>query len=80
MKYGSDLLCEPLTLLFNCVMDKNYYPSSWVSGIIIPPFKSGNPLDPQNYRGITLSSCRGKVLNKILNNRLGKYIEERKNN
>ena len=61
-------------------MDKNYYPSSWVSGIIIPPFKSGNPLDPQNYRGITLSSCRGKVLNKILNNRLGKYIEERKNN
>ena len=77
LKYGSDLLCEPLTLLFNCVMDKSYYPSSWVSGIIIPLFKSGNHLDPQNYRGITLSSCLGKVFNKILNNRLGKYIEDR---
>ena len=43
---------------------------SWTNGIIVPIHKTGNIKDPNNYRGITISSCLGKLFTKILANRL----------
>ena len=40
-------------------------------GVINPILKkSGNPLDPSSFRGITLLSCIGKLFTSILNKRL----------
>ena len=41
-------------------------------GYISPIFKTGDSSNPENYRGITITSNIGKVLN----NRLDKFLEE----
>ena len=38
-------------------------------------FKSGTKNDPSNYRGICISSCRGKLFCSILNQRLLEHVQ-----
>ena len=44
--------------------------------MIVSLFKKGDREDPGNYRGITLLNVVGKLLNKVLNYRLLKWLEE----
>jgi hypothetical protein len=39
-------------------------------------FKSGNPNDCNNYRGICVSSCLGKLFTSLLQNRLTNFLEK----
>ena len=48
----------------------------WSIGYIVPVHKKGNVNDPSNYRGITISSCLGKLFALIMKNRLKTYILE----
>ena len=45
--------------------------------IIIPVHKQGNKLDVNNYRGITFSSCLGKLFCHIINDRISKELESK---
>ena len=65
-------ICMPLYLkLFNFIFDTGIVPDLWSKGIIHSIYKNkGDKNDPNNYRGITLVSCLGKVYTAILNNRL----------
>ena len=76
LKYGKNVFSKPLTKLFNVIMSTNCYPKSWTEGLIVPILKSGNLTDPNNYRGITLSSSVGKIFTKILSDRLMKFVTE----
>ena len=76
IKYGQHALVKPLTQLFNHILMSGFYPSAWALGYISPIYKSGNPLDPSNYRGITITSCVAKVFNSVLNNRLEKFLSD----
>ena len=73
-KYHSQLLLD----LFNFVLKKGEFPKQWSTGLIIPIHKKGPKTDPSNYRGITLSSCLGKLFCCLLNSRLNEYIKEKK--
>ena len=53
------------------------FPVSWTEGIIIPIHKQGNSSNPNNYRGITLNSCLGKLFCHVLNTRTSKYLEDK---
>ena len=64
------------TKLFNTVLDTGIIPNLWVEGIIIPLYKKGDPLNPENFKPITLLSCMGKLFTAILNVRLCNYLEE----
>ena len=64
------------TKLFNILLDTGFIPSDWCIGIIKPLFKNkGSTEDPNNYRGITILSCFGKLFTSILNNRIHFFIE-----
>ena len=76
IKSGKDLLLKPLTKIFNLILRSGIYPNEWSKGKLISVHKSGDKSDPQNYRGICLSSSISKLLNKILNDRLDLYINE----
>ncbi len=44
--------------------------------MIIRLYKNkGDPIDTNNYRGITLLSCTGKLFTSILNDQLNQYLE-----
>ena len=59
------------------VLESGIVPSEWTIGLIHPLYKKkGNPNDPNNYRGITLLSCLGKLFTAVLNERLTSYLED----
>ena len=68
------ILLRPLNRLFNSVLSGCTYPESWTKGYIVHIHKKGGTHDPNNYRGITISSALGKLFNTILNNRLTDYL------
>jgi hypothetical protein len=47
--------------------------TEWVQGLIFPIYKTGDPLNSSNYRGIAITSCLSKLFNSIFNARLAKY-------
>ena len=63
--------------LFNRVLEEGIVPESWLNGMILPIYKSkGDRNDPDNYRGITLLSCLGKLFTSVINERLNKYADK----
>ena len=77
IKYGQSVLIPCLLKLFNFILSSGYYPRVWSEGYIVPIYKAADPVDPNNYRGITITSCIGKLINRILNGRLENFIHER---
>ena len=69
-KYCGDILSQPLTALFNHVMNTSSYPGAWCEGVINPLHKRESPAVPENYRNITVTPAIGKIFDGILNNRL----------
>ena len=75
LKYNTDLFKKTILKIFNVLFDKGYFPDVWSTGLIIPIFKAGDEHDVNNYRGISLLSCVGKLFTCIINNRLNKWAE-----
>ena len=63
--------------IFNAIYSRSYLPKLWKVGYIIPIFKSDDSFDPSNYRGITISSCLGKLFTPMINERLNEFLEVR---
>ena len=59
-----------LVTLFNKILQTQIYLDDWSRGIITPLPKSEEIENPDNYCGITINSCLGKLFNLLLNNRL----------
>ena len=78
IKYGCDTLLPFLLKLFNSIIKTETVPMSWGVGLICPIHKSGDRSDPNNYRGITSSNNISKLFNRILNERLVKYLQKKK--
>ena len=70
-------MCKPVMQAFNIILNSGIFPKSWKDGIIIPVHKQGNKLDVNNYRGITISSCLGKLFCHIINDRISKDLESK---
>ena len=70
LKAAEKELIEPLTLLFNYILQAGKYPSVWCEGMINPLHKKGCTLDPDNYRKITVLPALGKIFESILCSRL----------
>ena len=63
---------------FNVILSKGVFPAFWSKRFIVPIYKTGNTDDPNNYRGICISSCLGKFFTLIMNERLNHYLEQHK--
>ena len=76
LKNAPDNLLAVLKLFFNIILDSGIFPDVWSKGVILPLYKNkGDVNDPDNYRGITILSCFGKLFTSVLNNRLNDFLE-----
>ena len=62
--------------LFKKILQLDKFPKQWNISHISSIFKSGDPNDCNNYRGICVSSCLGKLFTSLLQNRLALFLEE----
>ena len=74
-KNASDVVLDFFVKLFNEIFNKGVYPENWTDSIIHPLHKKGNPNDPNNYRGISLSDVSGKLFSTIINRRLQMWVD-----
>ena len=76
IKASAHILLPVWCKLFNFVLSTGNIPESWLIGDIVPLYKNkGSKDDPNNYRGITLLSCTGKLFTSLLNRRLNNFAE-----
>ena len=76
-KYGGDQLLEKLTSLFTLCWSKGEVPGDLRDAVIVSLYKNkGEKSDCSNYRGVTLLSIAGKILARVLLDRLIPAIAE----
>ncbi len=68
-------LTAPLIHIFNKSLATGLLPDKFKIAKVIPIFKSGDALDPSNYRPISLLSTFSKILEKIVHQRLFTYLD-----
>ena len=73
--FSAPYILDMLHLLFNKMLHSRYFPEQWNLVMIAPLFKSGDQNDTNNYRGISLLSCLGKLFCTILNQYLSSRID-----
>ena len=62
--------------IFNKILELQCFPKCWAEGSIVPIFKSGDRHNTNNYRGITLLSCIGKLFTRVINDRLTTWADK----
>jgi hypothetical protein len=63
--------------LLNSMLQTAYVPEHWKKASIIPILKPGKPsAKPKSYRPISLTSCLGKIMERIINKRLSWLLEK----
>ena len=65
LKAAKLMLADPILSVFNSVLQNSIYPTQWNQDILTPLHKKNEKNDPNNFRGIVVSSCLGKLFNKI---------------
>ena len=76
MKSLPDDNISVITRLFNVVLMTGLVPEAWCIGAIVPLYKGKGPKDDlDNYRGITLLSCLGKLFTSLINKRLTVFLD-----
>jgi hypothetical protein len=61
-------LAPVITLVFNSSISQGKVPLLWKTSVIKPIPKTSNPAQPKDYRPIAITSCLGKILEKIIKN------------
>jgi hypothetical protein len=76
LKCSSDLMLPIYEKLFNIILSTGFIPNSWLTGVIKPLYKNkGDKEDVDNYRGITILSCLGKLFTAVINERLTLHLK-----
>ena len=75
LKTAKNVIAAPTIRLFNNILSCSIYPSQWKLDILSPIHKSGDKNNPNNFRGVAVSSCFGKLFNKLLQKRLENYCK-----
>lgn len=74
VKYTADILCEPLSFMFNTSIEKGIFPECLKIAKVIPIYKSGEKDIFSNYRPISVLCTFSKLLETVFYNRLVNYI------
>ena len=66
MKTGEFCLIDPIVKLLNLILQSEKYPLKWTRNLLVTLHKGGPTDEPNNYRGISISSCLSKLFSTVL--------------
>lgn len=69
-------IVKPITYIINKSLDDGIFPSAFKIAVIKPLHKSGDKLQISNYRPISLLSNLAKIFEKILKDRITKFMNK----
>ena len=69
-------IVNPLLNIFNSCLLSKEVPDDWKTAAIVPIYKKGTPLEPKNYRPISLVSSAYKVFEKALHMQMIKFFND----
>ena len=75
LKCCQSLLLPCLQHMYNTSLTLGSYPKCWAESYITVLHKSNDKHNPNNYRGLSITSTIGKLFNSVLNNRLDSFLE-----
>ena len=70
------MLCEPLIYLFQQSPKNGVFPDDLKIPKVTPIYKPGDSSDISNCRPISILPCFSKILERLIYNRLYKYLKE----
>lgn len=75
VKYVIELICVPLTHIFNLCLQTATFPSAMQIAKVIVLYKKGDKNDFSNYRPISILPVFSKCLEKIILKRMDKFLQ-----
>ena len=72
---SDEIIAAPLTIIFNHSLPAGVFPSEWKHSHITLLHKGRSPGDPGNFRPISVVPILAKILEKIVFEQLGDYLE-----
>lgn len=76
LKESLEALAGQLTYLFNKSLEASKFPSKWKIANVVLIHKGGDSCEANNYRPISLLPVPGKMLEKIVHDRLYEHLEQ----
>ena len=67
-------IAESLAIIFNYSFTSASFPTLWKRALVTPIFKKGDKKLPGNYRPISLLPVLSKVLERIVHNKLSRFL------
>jgi len=78
LKSVAGCLVRPLNVVFQQCLFEGTFPNVWKQAVIIPLYKGqGDRSLPSSYRPISLCSCLGKLLEKLVLKQLTAFLAAR---
>ena len=65
-------------LFFNTILSTATIPTSWKTAKVTPLFKGGDRTNVSNYRPISVLPLPGKIIEKIIHNRISNFLDDHK--
>ena len=76
VKHAFSKIPDKIQHLFNCSLRRGIFPKAWKHGTVIPIQKIPNPHSPSDLRPVTLLPIPGKMMERLVHEKLSTYLEE----
>ena len=75
IKDALDLICKPLTIVFNSSLRKGTFPDVWKLARVTPIFKTGSKSEAKNFRPISVISVLSRILERVVHDQVYEYLK-----
>ena len=76
MRIAATIISPYLQYFIDFFFKNGIFPESCTLAKVIPLYKKGNKLDPNNYRPISILTCFSKILERLIYNRLQQFLKK----
>jgi hypothetical protein len=78
LRDGAEVLADPVCHIINFSIMSEAVPSQFKKARVLPLFKKGSRLDPNNYRPVSILNCLSKILERAVHGQLVQYLGKHK--